>query len=199
MNCRYVQSRLSAYLDCELSGQEQQQIRSHLEQCIECSCEFESLRRTKQLLSQIPVVMPRFGPEQVLACVRQATPVPRRGLAFRWHAPRWWQLAGGLALAITFAVWSRSEESTYATTTPDALLTPNFTASSPLLTPTVAPELLSVPRSPALFVSRSGMYSVSEPVLIPSVSYAVDPTLGYQPTGYWDTSFVQTGTTEPQR
>jgi predicted anti-sigma-YlaC factor YlaD len=66
MNCRYVQSRLSAYLDFELSGDEQQLIRSHLEECIECSCEFESLRRTKQLLRQMPIVKPRTGPEQVL-------------------------------------------------------------------------------------------------------------------------------------
>jgi hypothetical protein len=200
MNCRYVQSRLSAYLDCELSGAEQQQIRSHLEVCIECSCEFESLRRTKQLLRQMPVVKPRSCPEQVLLRVRHSPPVASRPLfGVRWHAPRFWQYAGGLALASALIFWGRSEDpETTPLTTASPILTYTTAPSTPLL-PAVAPELSTVYRSysPPLF--RRSPYPMYEHGLMPSVSYSVDPMLGYQPVSAWNAVPPQPKLIETQR
>lgn len=185
MNCRYVQSRLSAYLDVELSGVEQQLIRSHLEQCMECSDEFESLRRTKQLLRQMPIVVPRSGPEQVLLRVRHATPAPRRAATLAWRAPRWWQFAGGFALAAAFMFWSQSEEWTSHAREATSRTPTNFTASSPILSPISSPDLLSPYRPTSLFWIRRSVNPITEPVLMPSVSYPNDPMLGYQPVSDW--------------
>ncbi|OYT71309.1 MAG: hypothetical protein CFK49_03715 [Armatimonadetes bacterium JP3_11] len=185
MNCRYVQSRLSAYLDFELSGVEQQLIRSHLEQCIECSEEFESLRRTKELLRQMPVVASRSGPEQVLLRVRQATPPPRRAIDITWRAPRWWQFAGGLALATAFMFWSRFHEGISHTQGTESSSTTNFTVSSPILNSISSPELFSSYRPNSLFWIRRSANPVTEPMLLPSVSYT-DPMLGYQPVSDWN-------------
>jgi len=200
MNCRYVQSRLSAYLDFELSGAEQQQIRSHLEVCMECSSEFESLRRTKQLLKQMPVVKPRSCPEQVLLRVRHSSPVASRPLfGVRWHAPRFWQYAGGLALVSALIFWGRFEDpETTPLTTASPILTYTTTPSTPLL-PAVAPELSTVyrPYSPPLF--RRAPYPMYEPGLMPSVSYSVDPMLGYQPVSAWNTIPPQPKLIETQR
>ncbi|MFN7018063.1 MAG: anti-sigma factor family protein [Fimbriimonadales bacterium] len=185
MNCRYVQSRLSAYLDMELSGVEQQQIRSHLEQCIECSCELESLRRTKQILRQMPVVVPPSGPERVLLQVRQSTPAPRRSVVFNWRATRWWQYAGGFALAAAFMLWSQSKEPTQDT---DASSTANFTAvSSPIFTYPLSLDPVSAHRFSPLFQFRRSSNPIAEPVLMPTVSYSShDPLLGYQPVSSWN-------------
>ena len=200
MNCRYVQSRLSAYLDFELSGAEQQQIRSHLEVCMECSSEFESLRRTKQLLKQMPVVKPRSCPEQVLLRVRHSSPVASRPpFGVRWHVPRFWQYAGGLALASALIFWGRFEDpETTPLTTASPILTYTTTPSTPLL-PAVAPELSTVyrPYSPPLF--RRAPYPMYEPGLMPSVSYSVDPMLGYQPVSAWNTIPPQPKLIETQR
>ena len=187
MNCRYVQSRLSAYLDFELSGDEQQLIRSHLEECIECSCEFESLRRTKQLLRQMPIVKPRTGPEQVLLRVRQAQPAaPRPAWGIRWHPPRVWQYAGGFALAAAIFFWGRANDTELSTVTTASPTPSYFTPVSNPLFPTVAPELSTVYRPYTPNLLRRASYPMSEPSLMPSVSYPMDPMLGYQPVSEWN-------------
>jgi hypothetical protein len=187
MNCRYVQSRLSAYLDFELSGDEQQLIRSHLEECIECSCEFESLRRTKQLLRQMPIVKPHTGPEQVLLRVRQAQPTaPRPAWGIRWHPPRAWQYAGGFALAAAIFFWGRANDTELSTVTTASPTPSYFTPTSNPLFPTVAPELSTVYRPYTPNLLRRASYPMSEPSLMPSVSYPMDPMLGYQPVSEWN-------------
>ncbi len=50
MNCKAVQSRLSAYLDRELTGAELFELRAHLSQCDDCSAEETALRQLKQML-----------------------------------------------------------------------------------------------------------------------------------------------------
>lgn len=200
MNCRYVQSRLSAYLDFELSGEEQQLIRSHLEQCIECSAEFESLRRTKQLLRQMPVVKPQSGPQQVLIRVRQASPAtPRPTVRFRWHPPRFWQYAGGFALAAALIFLGRTENAeTPPITTASPLPTYNAPAADPLL-PTVAPELSSVYRPYPSMLFRRTSYPLNEPTPLMSVSMPIEPTLGYQPISDWGSFEPQPKLIETQR
>jgi len=65
MNCRCVQSKLSAYCDGELRGTESLQVRDHLRRCEVCMAELEALREvTSQLqqLSQVPA--PPLGAEE---------------------------------------------------------------------------------------------------------------------------------------
>lgn len=187
MNCRYVQSRLSAYLDCELSGAEQYQIRNHLEQCIECSLELESLRSTKKLLRQMPVVIPAKGPEQVLLRVRHASPAPNRVFVFRGVGRRWWHYAGGFALATALLLWSQPDLASSSDPTLDALSPVQFTATSPVLTPVYAPDPFTHARPAPMFLLRRTANPVAESALMPSVVYSAESTLGYQPVSYWNT------------
>ncbi|HUV04780.1 MAG TPA: zf-HC2 domain-containing protein [Armatimonadota bacterium] len=53
MNCRKVQSLISAYVDCELSGLEMLAVRQHLSDCGECTLEFESLLGVKKALGSL--------------------------------------------------------------------------------------------------------------------------------------------------
>jgi len=50
MNCKAVQTRLSAYLDRELSGEELLEMRAHLFDCNDCSQEEKELRMLKAML-----------------------------------------------------------------------------------------------------------------------------------------------------
>jgi len=53
MNCHKVQSLISAYVDCELSGHEMLAIRQHLSECPECNAEFQSLFQVKRALGRL--------------------------------------------------------------------------------------------------------------------------------------------------
>ena len=64
MDCEKVQENLSAYLDGELSPQEADAVRAHLESCEDCAAEAESLRSTVRLVrslerAQAPAVLKR--------------------------------------------------------------------------------------------------------------------------------------------
>lgn len=125
MNCRYVQSRLCAYIDMELPAEEHYQIRSHLENCLECSLEYERLRRTKALLRQLPVVSPSRSPEILLMRIRAQRSVPSSvGIRFGWRASKGWQVAGGAVAVGIFLWWNMSvsdirQEASLATAQPD--------------------------------------------------------------------------------
>lgn len=56
MNCRRIQSALSAYIDGELTGEEMLLIRRHLSDCEFCSDEYNSLQVVKKLLGSLETV-----------------------------------------------------------------------------------------------------------------------------------------------
>lgn len=56
MNCKYVQSRLSVYLDGEITGSDSLLIREHLSSCSECQNEFEQIKTVSHLLTGLPPV-----------------------------------------------------------------------------------------------------------------------------------------------
>lgn len=58
MNCKRVESQLSAFLDGELPGSEMLDIRRHLGRCSACAAEVESLRMLKSLLGGAPEPAP---------------------------------------------------------------------------------------------------------------------------------------------
>lgn len=82
MNCRCVQSKLSAYCDGELRGTESLQVRDHLGRCEVCMAELEALREVTshlQQLSQVPAP-PLGAEERVVTRIRSASGVAVRRL-----------------------------------------------------------------------------------------------------------------------
>ena len=61
MECRSCIDALTALMDGELGGPERQRVEGHLDSCIKCSGEFESLRYSYQLVNSIPDV--DLGPD----------------------------------------------------------------------------------------------------------------------------------------
>lgn len=86
MNCNYVQSRLSVYLDGEIAGSDSLKIREHLLNCEECRTELEQLKTVSQLLSSLdPVPEPSEKMlEEILVSAApssRAVKIPWTGLA----------------------------------------------------------------------------------------------------------------------
>lgn len=79
MNCNSIESRLSSYIDGELSGHESLTVRDHVARCSSCAAELEALRKTKALLNSVRVPEPVSSPDEVLRKIRLADrEVPRR-------------------------------------------------------------------------------------------------------------------------
>lgn len=111
MNCRRVNSLLSAYIDGELAGVEHLQVQRHLQECAACAEEHETLLNTKRMLSNMRCAAPREDLEaRILARVAQERAAPRPfARALAWWAvetPAWrfrLSLATvGAAVAIAF-------------------------------------------------------------------------------------------------
>jgi anti-sigma factor RsiW len=58
MNCRNTQTLLSAYVDCELTGEQMLEIRRHLADCSECREEEAEMVLLKTMLSGTPLIEP---------------------------------------------------------------------------------------------------------------------------------------------
>jgi hypothetical protein len=105
MDCVAVESLLSASLDSEL--EDAGGLERHLSAC-------ESCRRKRALLRAVQAAVRRLPPESVsdafaselrLRLDAEAHP-PRRGLRRRWSTHRRLALAGALAAAVVFALWT---------------------------------------------------------------------------------------------
>jgi anti-sigma factor RsiW len=66
LNCSKIQNLLSAYMDGELTGVEQLQIRRHLGECKACAEEHESLLTTKRMISGLSIRQPHPDLEQMI-------------------------------------------------------------------------------------------------------------------------------------
>jgi len=76
MNCKNVQSLLSAYLDEELSGREMLDIRQHLHDCGDCGHELRCIEGVKRILgSAVPEPSPDFE-DRLVSHVLSASPTP---------------------------------------------------------------------------------------------------------------------------
>jgi hypothetical protein len=76
---RYVEVRLSAYVDHEVSDRERRRIETHLAHCPECRAELRALRWTVDLLHQAPPVKaPRRFVVREADLARERQPVRRR-------------------------------------------------------------------------------------------------------------------------
>lgn len=96
LNCRKVNSLLSAYLDAELTGAEMLAIRDHLSWCGACREEYEGLNETKRLVASLAFRAPRADLEELL--MRDAARAAAHGYGLSGAASRlreW--LQGGTA------------------------------------------------------------------------------------------------------
>ncbi|MCS7066877.1 MAG: zf-HC2 domain-containing protein [Fimbriimonadales bacterium] len=198
MNCRYVQSHLSAYIDMELTGAEQQRIRAHLEYCMECSAEYETLRRVKHLVRRLPTVMPLSGEEVILQRIREYRSAQRTPRRLLFHT-RWWRYAWSIA-AIALVMWltSSDQNSPIRPLQSDALTNhvhssypkryfsfPFFRRSepSPLMaphyTPVHSPMILTTSESPHPFAPNPALMPVVENSW--SATGTLQPAFGVQP------------------
>lgn len=86
MNCSKIQSLLSAYMDGELPGHEQLQIRRHLSDCQSCAAEHESLLTTKRMISSLSVRQPTKDLEQMIleALAEEESSRKRRSPILAW-------------------------------------------------------------------------------------------------------------------
>jgi hypothetical protein len=87
LNCRKVNNLLSAYIDGELGGVEQLQIRQHLRDCPCCTEEHDTLLSTKRLLSGLCMKHPSIELEQrILARLNEADDCGAEpyGMRVRW-------------------------------------------------------------------------------------------------------------------
>ena len=102
MNCKSVQTYLSAYLDGELGGQESLELRDHLGQCSHCQAEEQQLRKLKQLLRGLPQYQPSTDFEDRLVANVFAKAERRPLFAFSFD----WRVAGGLAAAAAICAFA---------------------------------------------------------------------------------------------
>ncbi|MGC8666855.1 MAG: anti-sigma factor family protein [Chthonomonadales bacterium] len=87
MNCRKVNSLLSAYIDGELPGVEHLQIRRHLDECPTCIEEYHTLLMTKRLIAGLRMQEPRPGfDQQILSRIAAEAHKP----ASRFDLKGWW-------------------------------------------------------------------------------------------------------------
>jgi len=114
----------------ELTGIEQQRIRVHLENCMECSAEYDTLRQVKHLIRHLPTMRPLRGEEVILQRIQKYRAVPRAPRRTLFHT-RWWRYAWGAA-AIALVIWltPRDENNPPQPVQSDALVTP-LTSSYP--------------------------------------------------------------------
>jgi len=91
LNCRKANSLLSAYIDSELTGAEQPQVRGHLRSCDGCAEEYESLRRPKQLLARLST---RDPAAELEGRILHRLAVEANRPAARFNVRGWWSLLG---------------------------------------------------------------------------------------------------------
>lgn len=101
MNCKSVQTYLSAYLDGELSGRECLDVRDHLNHCAECGAEERQLRTLKQMLRGLPMYTPSEDFENRL--VSHVVAKQERRRVGKLNIGFDWRLVSGFAAAAALA------------------------------------------------------------------------------------------------
>lgn len=84
-NCEQMQAGLTEYLDGRLTGREMQEIDRHLEDCLACAREFQSLRQLQTALAGLgPVEEPADLPLRIRVAVSQERARSRRSIFTLW-------------------------------------------------------------------------------------------------------------------
>jgi len=124
VNCKAVQTNLSAFIDRELGNAEYFEIRAHLVSCRDCQVEEQDLRCLKSLLSAMPSPDPSHDFEsRLIGSIRQPAGARVSRIPFQLRAAAVFTcIAVGSALVtVRFANGSKTVETAAKTT-------PNFAA-----------------------------------------------------------------------
>jgi hypothetical protein len=105
MECRKYESQFNDYLDGELSLKEREALQFHLRKCLSCYRKWNSLQKTKEILSRLP----KLDPPAHLSAVVMARLKERRLHTSQWpfaYLPKWLPLGVGAAvLLISLTLW----------------------------------------------------------------------------------------------
>ena len=105
MECHKYESQFNDYLDGELSLREREALQFHLRKCLSCYRKWNSLQKTKEILSRLP----NLDPPAHLSALVMARLKGRRLHKSQWpfeYLPRWLPLAlGAAALIISLTLW----------------------------------------------------------------------------------------------
>jgi len=84
MNCRHTRSRLSRYLDGEMSVTERERIESHVNACDACRKALEHLQIASEALAQLPAPpdVPQGFAERLRSLAAQRAPIQQTMLSF---------------------------------------------------------------------------------------------------------------------
>jgi anti-sigma factor RsiW len=115
MRCNAARGRFSAYLDHDLTFEEEARLKEHLERCQVCAAELVAVERVRDLLQALPVIEPgadfldgvqrRVRAAQSGAATREAIPGEGpAGLWRRWQDRVWLRPALGAALGLLAGV-----------------------------------------------------------------------------------------------
>lgn len=59
--CRYTQTKLSAFQDRELDSAEKKAVETHLQSCEECRSQYDALTKACQMIESLPEIEPGHG------------------------------------------------------------------------------------------------------------------------------------------
>jgi hypothetical protein len=103
MECPKYESQFNDYLDGELSPKEREALQSHLRKCLSCYRKWNSLHKTKEILSRLP----KLNPPSHLSAVVMAS-LKDRGLRRLTrpfaYLPKWFSLGAAAALLLLFSL-----------------------------------------------------------------------------------------------
>ncbi len=138
---RYVEDRLSAYMDGQLSSRERRVVEGHLAQCQHCQWNLDTLQQTVQWMRELPPVpVPR-----VFTIPVPAQPAPAPG--WRWRVPLLQGATAVVALLLFFVAAG------------DIMLTAVRPGIQPALAP---PAEVAVERAPAALQATEAVEQVEE-------------------------------------
>jgi hypothetical protein len=106
MECSKYVSQFNDYLDGELSLKERETLQCHLRKCLSCYRKWNSLQKTKEILSRLP----NLHPPAHLSAVVMARLKERRLRKHTWpfaNLPGWFPLGVGAALVllVSLTLW----------------------------------------------------------------------------------------------
>jgi hypothetical protein len=106
MECRKYESQFNDYLDGELSLKERETLKLHLRECLSCYRKWNSLQRTKEIVSRLPNLNPPAYLSAIVMARLKERPPRRLAWSFA-HLPKWVPLGAvaALVLIVSLALW----------------------------------------------------------------------------------------------
>jgi hypothetical protein len=106
MECQKYESQFNDYLDGELSLKERETLKLHLRECLSCYRKWNSLQRTKEIVTRLPSLHPPSYLSAIVMARLKERPARRLAWSFA-HLPKWVPLGAvaALLLIVSLALW----------------------------------------------------------------------------------------------